>query len=169
MPFPAARVAVSHVGSARGSRPDLDACLHAEIGGVLRCGQPEYRPIRQQVLPSLQRPDLRSVCAATAATPQTWQTNDRRARQCCIPPRSCAGSAAAEESACADISISAAIQPTTVVDRTGLEAHPAIGHAQSILRNTPSRSRGRYRLFPQMGTAKQRAAKAMLHYLRRCV
>ncbi len=169
MPLPTARIAMPNVDSAGDPRPCRDARIDPEIRGVLRCRQSEYGSLCLPDVPSLQRRDLRSIRAASAAPSTSWQADDRRARQCYVPSFPSVDAFAAQISPADHIPLPSAVQPAAVHDRARLETRAATGNTQPVFRNAPRSAGRRYQLLPSVGKTKQCVATSMLHYLRRRV
>src|SRR5271168_55160 len=80
MSLPAARFALSHVGSAGDQGPDPAACADPKVRGLLRRRQFEQRPIRTHDVPDVQRRDFPELPQATAAPASlsAWEKYYRR-------------------------------------------------------------------------------------------
>jgi len=169
VPLPTARVALPHVGRTREPRPGRHACTDKEVGRLLRCSQPEHRPLGHLVPPSLQRRNVRSLRAPTAAASAAWQAHGRRSGQRGVPPRTSAQATAPQASSPLEPVLSAAVQPAALDDRASVEAHQAARYTQPLLPDPASRPRRSNRLLPPLAAAERDVAQAMLHHLSRCV
>jgi len=169
MPFPAARLALPHVGGSRDQGPGAAARPNPQIRGVLRRRESAQRRIRAHVLRRIQCRDLPRLPPKTAAAPFDSKAHDHRARQRALPPRSTTGCVPAQVSACALIAVPAVLQPAAGLDRAGLEARAPLGDTQPLLRHSRRAAPGRERLLRCLAPTQSGTQTTMLHYLGRCV
>jgi hypothetical protein len=135
MPLPAAWHPVPDVGAARGQGSGADACAHPQIGGVLWCSQSEYRQIHTRHVREVRRPHFREFSEEAPAASLARQAHGGRPGQRQMPPRNTAKALACEVSGRAQPAISATVQSAAGSYRASLEAGPAHGNAQPILRH----------------------------------
>lgn len=134
MPLPTAWHPVPDVGAARGQGSGAHACAYPQIGGLLWCGQSEYRQIHTRHVREVRCSDVRELSQATPAASLARQTHGDRAGQRQVPPRCTSQALASEISRRAQSAISATVQSAARSYRASLETGPAHGNAQPILR-----------------------------------
>ena len=169
MPLPTTRFALSHVGTAGNQGPHFAACTDPKVRGLFRCGQFGQRSVRTHDVPDLQRCDFPDFPQAPLAPTNSRTPHDRRARQCPLPSRETPGRLSSSTCPTVASAFPAALQPATGFDRASVEADPAPGNSQPLLRNTSRRTKSRQRLLRSLAQAQQSTPSPMLHYLRRCV
>ncbi len=169
MSLPATWLALPYVGAAGNQGPYLAACTDPQIRILLWRRQLEHRSVRAHDVSSLQRRDLPAFSQAAAVPTNAGTLNDRRPRQCPLPPCVTPRSLPASPYPAPAAAVPAALQPATGPDRAGLETHPASRDAQPLLRNTSRSARSGQRLLRSVASTEHRVAKIMLHYLRRCL
>ncbi len=169
MPLPTARHAMPDVGTARGQGSRADACARPQIGGLLWCGQFEYKEIHTCHVREVRRSHLRELSEEAATASLAQQAHGRRAGQCQVPPRRTSQAIAAEISIRAQLAVSTAVQPAVGTNRAGLEADPSNGYAQLLLRNPGRRAQSSRAMLRPLATTQFGAASTMRHYLRRDV
>jgi len=135
VPLPTAWHTVPDVGAARAQGSGADACANPQIGSVLWCGQSEYRQIHTRHVREVRCAHVREFSEATPAPSLARQAHGCRAGQRQVPPRNTAKALACEISLRAQPAISATVQSAARSYRASLEAGPAHGNAQPILRH----------------------------------
>lgn len=149
MPLPAAWHAMPDVGTARGQGSGADACAHPKIGGLLWCGQSQYRKIHTRHVRKIRRRYVRELSEEAPAASPAQQAHGDSAGQRQVPPRHTSQALAAEISHRAQFAVSAAVQSAVGSHRAGLEAGPPHRHAQPLLRHVERTARcGRAMLRP---------------------
>ena len=139
MSLPATRFALPHVGAAGNQRPHPAACADPQVRGVFRRRQLGHGPVRAHDVPHLQRRHFPELPQKAAAPAESRKANDPRTGQCPISSCDTPGSFPTPTCPPTAAAVSAALQPAARSDRASLEADPAPGNSQSLLRN-PSRS-----------------------------
>lgn len=169
MPFPATRHTVPDVGSAGGQRPGAFPCAHAQVGGLLRCGEFEDWQIRPLDVREIRRPHIRNLPKETVAAPLARQAHGHRARQCPIPPCHIVGTLVMQIPQDVDPAVLAAIQPATGSRRAGLETGAASGYTQPVLRHIGRFAMCSRVMFRLVEKTECGTVQIMRHYLRRYV
>jgi hypothetical protein len=169
MPFPATRLALSHVGTAGNQGPHLAARADPKVRGLLRRRQFGHRSVRTHDVRDLQRRNVPELSEAAAAPKDLRTTHDPRARQRPLPSRTTPGHVFAPPCSGPAAAVSAALQPATCPDRASLETGTAPGDAQSLLRNASRSAESCHRLLRSLAPTEHSVASPMLHYLRRYV
>jgi len=169
MSLPATRLALPNVGTSGDQGPNPAARSDPQIRGLFRRRQCGQRSVRSHDVRNFQRRYVPGLSQAIAAPTYTGPTHDPRTRQCSLSSRHSPAPIPASQRPTPAVAVSAALQPATRPDRTGLETGPAPGNAQPLLRNASRRTECRQRLLRSLAPTKQRVAPSMLHYLRRCV
>lgn len=169
MSLPTTRFALPHVGAARNQGPDTAPCADPKVGGLLRGRQLGHRPVRANDVPDLQRRYLPDLPQATSSPANPWAPHDRRARQRSLSSRKAPGRLPSSSCSTTASAVPAALQPPTGSDRASMEAGPAPGHSQPLLRHAGRSTASCPCVLRSLAQAKQGTASAMLHYLRRRV
>ena len=169
MPFSAARHPLQDVDPAGGCGPGPMACADAQVGGLLRRGQPAQWPIRVYLRAEVQRDHFRAVPQAAASPPPAAKETGGGAGQRALSSRQSAQAVAATAPNSVGAVVPAAVQPAAGSDRAGLEVGPAAGDAQSVLCGSGERSYGGRILFRVVEETQRGPEKIMRYYLRRCV
>lgn len=150
MPFPAARHAVSDVGTPGDQRPGDRTRPHPQVGGLFRCSQPRIRQVRSRPVRQVRRRHLRDVSQEAIAAQDARQAHGGRSGQCAVPPRRTTCTVIASISKGAHFVVPAALQPAACADRACLEADTPPGNPQSVLRYPGRCARGRRRMLRAM-------------------
>lgn len=150
MPFPAARHAVSDVGTSRDQRPGTFPRLDPQVGRLLWRGQPRIRQIRSRPVRQVRRCHLWGVPQETVAAQDARQTHGDRARQRALPSRGAVGASAASISKGSYFVFPSALQPTARASRACLEADAPPGNPQSVLRHLGRSTHGGRRVLRAM-------------------
>lgn len=169
MPLPAARFAMSNVGSTGREGSDSLACANAQVHRLLRSGQPAHWPIRSAHLPGVQCRDVSKLPRTTVASPDTAAPDDPRARQRSLSSCRSATSVSARTGSTAAALLPATLQSAALSDRARLEADSSLGDAQSLLPNARATRRGCQYMLRPLAAPERCVATTMLHYLSRCV
>ena len=169
MPLSTARVASTHVDTARNQGSSLAACTDLQIRGVLWRGEFEHRQICACHVQRVQCRNVPEFPQETIAAPFSRQTHGGRAGQRQISPRRVAGTFPAQIPQGTEIAVPTTVQSATRSDRTGLETRPANCHSQQILCNTRRSARCGRNLFQSLAETQSGAVQIMRHYLRRYV
>lgn len=169
MPLPTTRHTLPNVDCARGQRPGADPCAHAQVGCLLRRGEPGDREIRIPLVRHVRCQDIRGVFDVAAAPPCKGKTHGHCLGQRPVPPCQATRAVAAKISQGADASVPAAIQPAVGANRTSLETHPTPGHPQPVLRDACRGTRRRAAMLRSVDKAELGVEAVMRHYLRRYV
>lgn len=169
MPFPAARYAVPHVGSAGGQGSGGFPCANTQVGGLLRRGQPEQRKVRSLFVRHIQRANLRRIPETTPAPSLARQKDGARLGQRPLSPRQTARSFIAAASKAPDAAVLAALLSTTRSDRTSVETGTPVGDAQSLFRHSQRSPARSGILLRPLAKTEPGPTTAMRHHLRRYV
>src|ERR1700687_5423593 len=169
MPLPTTRLALPDVGASGDQGPSAAARPDPQVRGLLRRRELSHRNFRAHVLRHLQCRDLPGLPQKAVAAPLDSKTHDQRARQRPLSPRPATGCVPAQIPACFLIAVPAALQSPARLDRAGLEARPALGDAQPVLRHAPRTARSSKPLLRCLAATPPSTEASMLHYLRRCV
>ncbi len=169
--FSATWFALPDVDSAGDQGPDFAPSSHSPQRRLLWCGSASRRQVR---LSSRDRQVQRCYLLCLPKSPLPGQhhgiaTGGRDHRQCPLSP--CPATSNLAGGTCEPIRprLSAALQPRSQPDRTGLEAHPAAMLTQPILPIPQRGHRFRRGAIRTVGKWQHYPAAIMRNYLRRCV
>ena len=169
MPLPAAWVAMSNVGAARGQGSDFAARANAQVHCLFWRSQSAHRQIRPSHVLGFQCRDVPAVSRAVAASSNPSASHDYRARQRSLSSRRPPGSILAPALCSVATALLAALQPATRLDRARMEADPPVGNSQPLLSNARSGGGGGQHMLQPLAAAEFSLTKTMLHYLGRPV
>ena len=139
MPLSTARIASTHVDTARNQGSSLAACADPQIRGVLWRGEFKHWQVCACHVQRIQCRNVPGLSQKIIAPSLSRQTHGGRAGQRQISPRRFAGTFPAQIPQGVEIVVPAAVQSAARTDRTCLETRPTNRHAQQVLRTPPQR------------------------------